>query len=101
MFPEEEEALKTYFFDFNNCFVSAGLVADVGGNLAHMSSKVKMVEEDFVEEFNPWNRDVQLLERMLESQDSMQKEIIMKEGKDERATKEFDNFKEKNCNLKS
>jgi hypothetical protein len=43
-----------------------------------------MKEEDSVEEFNPWNRDVQLLERMLESHDSMQREIIMKEGKDER-----------------
>ena len=64
--------------------MSAGLVADVGGNLAQVSSQVKMVEEDYVEEFNPWNRDVQLLERMLESQDSMQKEIIMREGKDER-----------------
>ena len=40
-----------------------------------------------MEEFNPCNRDVQLLERMLEGQDSMQKEITMKEGKDERKAK--------------
>lgn len=49
-----------------------------------MSTQIKMKEEDFVEEFNPWNRDAQLLERMLESHDSMQTEIIFKEGKDER-----------------
>jgi len=49
-----------------------------------MSSQVKMEKKDYVEVFNPWNRDVQLLEIMLESQDSMQKETNMKEGKDER-----------------
>jgi len=64
--------------------VSVGLVADVGGNLAQMSSQIKIKEVDFVEKFNPWNNDAQLLERMLESHDSVQKEIIMKEGKDER-----------------
>lgn len=30
-----------------------------------------MKEEDSMEDFNPWNRDVQLLERMLESQNSV------------------------------
>jgi len=49
--------------------LSTSLVADAGENLAWMSSQVKMVEGDSMEEFNPWNRDVQLLERMLESQD--------------------------------
>jgi len=49
-----------------------------------MSSQIKMKEEYSVEEFNPWNRDAQLLERMLESHDSVQTKIIMKEGKDER-----------------
>ena len=44
-----------------------------------------MEEEDFVEVFNPWNKEVQWLERMLKSHDSTQKEIIMKEGKDVRA----------------
>jgi len=29
-----------------------------------------MEEEDSMEEFNPWNRDVQLLERMLDGHDS-------------------------------
>jgi len=43
-----------------------------------------MKEEDSMEEFNPWNRDVQSLKRMMDSQDSIQKEIIVKEGKDER-----------------
>ena len=82
--PKEEEAQKPYDFYFNNCFVSAGLVAYAGGNLAQMSNQIKMKEEDYVEEFNPWNIDAQLLERMLESHDSVQIEIIMEEGKDER-----------------
>ena len=63
--------------------MSASLVADAGENLAQMSSQIKM---DYVEEFNPWNKDVRLLERMMESQDSIQKEITVKEGKDERET---------------
>ena len=84
LLPKEDKAHKPYDFYFYNCLVSASLVADVGENLAQMSSQIKMKEEDYVEVFNPWNRDVKLLERMLESQDSIQKEIIMKEGKDER-----------------
>lgn len=82
--PKEEEALRPYVFYFNNYFVSAGLVAYVGGNLAQMSSQIKMKEEDSMEEFNPWKRDVKLLQRMMESRNSMQIEIIVKEGKDER-----------------
>lgn len=31
---KEEKAEKPYDFYFNNCFVSAGLVADAGENLA-------------------------------------------------------------------
>ena len=53
-----------------------------GGNLAQISNQ--MEEEDSMGEFNPWNRGVQLLERMLEIQDSMQIKITMKENKDER-----------------
>ena len=83
MLPKEEEALRPYVFHFNNCFVSAGFVADARENLAQMSSQIEMEEEDFMENFNPWIRDVQLVERMLDSQDSMQKETNMKEGKDE------------------
>ena len=49
--------------------MSVGLAVDVGGNLAQMSSEIKNKEEDFVEEFNPWKRDAQLLDRMLESYD--------------------------------
>jgi len=45
--------------------VNAGFVAIAGGDLAHVSSQVKMKEEDFMEEFNPWNKDVKLLEKML------------------------------------
>lgn len=95
MFPKEKEALRPYVFYFNNCFVSAGLVVDAGKKLAQMSNQIKMKEENFVEVFNPWNRDVQLLERMLDNQDSIQKEIIMKEGKDEMEAKQVKISKEK------
>lgn len=85
MFPKEEEAWRPYVFNFNNCFVSVGFVVDAGENLSQMSIQVKVEDKDYVEVFNPWNKDIMLLERMLENQDFMQKEIIMKEGKDERA----------------
>lgn len=70
--PKGDKVQKPYDFYFNKCFMNASLVADVGGNLVKMDNQTKMEEEDFMEEFNPWNRDVQLLERMLESQDSVQ-----------------------------
>ena len=80
MLPKEDKTQKSYVFYFNKCFVSAGLVIDARENLAQMSSQIKMKEEDSVEEFNPWNKDVKLLEKMLNSHDS-----IMKEGKDVKA----------------
>jgi len=81
---KEDKALKPYVFNFNRCFVSAGFVADAGGNLAQMNNQIKMKEEESVEEFNPWNKDVKFLERVLDSHDSIQEEIIIKEGKDDR-----------------
>jgi len=57
-----------------------------------MSKQIKMREEDSVEEFNPWNRDAQLLERMLGIHDSIQEEIIMKEGKDDRKAASKEEF---------
>lgn len=52
MFPKEEEVLRPYVSYSSNFFMSAGLVADAGGNLAQIRNQVKMVEEDSVEEFN-------------------------------------------------
>jgi len=49
LLPKKEKAQKPYVFYFNNCFVSAGLVTDVGRNLTHMSSQIKIKEEDFME----------------------------------------------------
>lgn len=86
LFPKKEKAQKPYVFYFNNFFVSATLVADAGGILAQMRSQIKMEEEDSMEEFNPWNRGVQLLERMLDNHDSMHIGIILTKGKDERQT---------------
>jgi len=79
MLPKKEEAPRPHVFNFNKFFMNACFVANAGGDLAQMSSQVKMKEEDFKEEFNPWNKDVKLLEKMLNSHDS-----IMKEGKDDR-----------------
>jgi len=56
--PKEDKAQNPYVFYFNKCFVSVGFVADDEENLAQMSSQINMKEEDFVEEFNPWNIDV-------------------------------------------
>ena len=49
LLPKKEKAQNPYVFYFNNCFVSAGLVTDVGRNFTHMSSQIKMKEEDSME----------------------------------------------------
>lgn len=49
LLPKENEAQKPYVFNFDKCFVKAGLVADAGENLTQMRSQIKMKEEDFVE----------------------------------------------------
>ena len=57
-------------------------VANAGGDLAQLSH-LKIKEGNSMEEFNPWNRNVKMLERVLDSHD-----LIMKEGKEGReATK--------------
>lgn len=71
--------------------MKAGFVAITGGDLAQVSSRVKIKEEDFMEEFNPWNKDVKLLEKMLNSND-----LIMKEGKDDREVEKMASSKPKN-----
>lgn len=58
LLPKED---KEHVFDLNMCFVSVGLVADAGGNLAQMSNQIKMKEEGSMEKFNPWNKDIMLL----------------------------------------
>ena len=79
LLPKEDKAQNPYVFYFNKCFVSAGLVADAGRDLVQMGSLTKKEEDDSIEEFNPWNKDVELLEKMLNNHHS-----IMKEGKDDR-----------------
>ena len=105
MLPEEKEALRPYVFYSNNYFVSAGFIADAGVTLAQMNNQVKKEEENSVEIFNPWNKEIKLLEIMLKNQDSIQEEKSQfqywemqnvkmqekednskKEGKDDRAT---------------
>jgi len=59
--------------------MNASFVANAGGDLAQVNSQIKVKEENSMEEFNPWNREVNLLEKVLNNHDS-----IMKEGKDDR-----------------
>ena len=79
MFPEERKALRPYGFYFNNCFVNVGFVADVGENLTQLDSQIKEKEENSVEIFNPWNKEIKLLEIMLKNQDSIQEEKELEE----------------------
>jgi len=44
-----------------------------------MNIQINLKEENSMEEFNPWNREINLLEKVLNSHDS-----IMREGKDDR-----------------
>ena len=89
--PKKEEAPRPHVFNFNKCFVNAGFVVIAGGDLARVGIQVKMKEEDFMEELSPWNKDVKLLEKMLNSHDS-----IMKEGKDDREAAKMAASKPKN-----
>lgn len=77
LLTKENKEQQPCVFNFNKCFVSVGFVANARGDLAQVSH-LKMKEGDFVEEFNPWSRDVKLLERVMNSHDSVQ------EGKDDR-----------------
>ena len=69
-----------------------------------MNNQIKVKEENSMEELNPWNREVNLLERMLNNHD-----LIMKEGKDDRevarkpkvgASKARVSIEDNNSNLK-
>ena len=73
MLAKEEKALRHYDFCFNKCFVNAGVVAGARKHLTQLSSQMKK-EENYVETSNPWNEKVMLLERMLNSQNSVQEE---------------------------
>ncbi len=80
LLPKGNKAQQPYVFYFNKCFECAGFVADVGGDLVQVNNQIKIREEDnSVEEINPWNGEINLLERMLNNHD-----LIMKEGKDDR-----------------
>jgi len=76
VFPTENKAQQLCVFNFNKCFMNAGFVANARRDLAQVNSQIKVKEENSMEELNPWNREVNLLEKVLNSHDS-----IMKEGK--------------------
>ena len=63
MLAEEEKALRPYEFCINNFLVNVGVVDD-GENLTPLDSQRKE-EENFVEDFNPWNEENGLLDIML------------------------------------
>lgn len=68
---EERKELRPYGFCFNSCFMNAGFIAGVGENLTQLSSQIQEEEENSVELFNPWNKEVELLEIMLNNQNSV------------------------------
>ena len=45
--------------------MNADFVAIAGGDLAQLNNQIKVKEENSMEEFNPWNREVNLLEKVL------------------------------------
>jgi len=57
----------------------AGFSVDTRENLLHEDNQIDKGEEDYVEVLNPWNKDIKLLERMLERQDLIQEEAAMEE----------------------
>lgn len=71
---EGSKALMPYDFCFNKYFVNVGIIAGVEGHLTQLSSQMKEKDENSVEISNPWNEDVMLLERMLNDQNSVEKE---------------------------
>ena len=70
MLAEERKALRPYDFCFNNCFMNANFV-DAEEKLTPLDYQIKE-EENFVEDFNPWNEEIGLLKIMLNNQDSIQ-----------------------------
>ena len=66
---EERNALRPYDFCFNNHFKNADFV-DAKENLTPLGNQIKE-EENSVEDFNPWNEEIGLLEIMLNKQDSI------------------------------
>jgi len=73
LLPKENKAQQPYVFNFNKCFVNAGFVAIAGAYLAQVNSQIKVKEEKSMEELNPWNREVNLLEKVLNNHDSIMK----------------------------
>ena len=79
LFSKEDKAQKPYIFYFNKCFECASFVENAGGYLTQVNNQIKIREqENYVEEINPWNGEINLLERMLNSHD-----LIMREVKDD------------------
>lgn len=79
LLSKENKAQQPCVFNSNNLFLNAFLVADSKGDLAQMNNQMEVKEENYMEEINPWNKEVNFLEKMLNNHDS-----IMKEGKDDR-----------------
>lgn len=67
---EEGKVLRHYNFCFNNCFMNADFVDD-GENLTPLESQIEE-EENSMENLNPWDEEIRLLEITLNKQDSIQ-----------------------------
>lgn len=70
MLTGEEKALGPCRLCFNKCSMNADPVDD-GDKLTAWGSQLKE-KENFVEDFKPWNGEIELLESMLNQLDSIQ-----------------------------
>ena len=71
MLTEEGKALRPCGLCFNNCFVDADSADADGDKLTAWGSQLKE-KENFVEYFQPWNGEIELIESMLNQQDPVQ-----------------------------
>lgn len=65
--------LRPCDFYFNKCFMNAGVIAGIEEHLTQLSSQLKE-DKNSMEISDPWEEEVMLLERILNSQNSVQKE---------------------------
>ena len=70
MLTEEGKALRPCRICFNKCLMNADPVDD-GDKLTAWGSQLKE-KENSVEDFKPWNGEFELLESMLNQQESIQ-----------------------------
>jgi len=65
--------------------MNAGFAAEVGGDLVQVNNQIKVKEDKSMEELNSWNREIKVLETMLNIHDSIMKEATSKPKDEEKS----------------